>query len=120
MNRPYQTGADLDMIPQWRAYCVNDSITRLISLAIRCHLFHYDLLSAARNKSALDETTARVLFDTARIITNARWNMDLLLLMPDHLHALIGIDGHDCFRADSRLQKNYCEARRRRMATKFL
>ena len=43
-----------------------------------------------------DETTARVLFDTARIYhERARWNMDLLLLMPDHLHALIGIDGHD-------------------------
>ena len=29
-------------------------------------------------------------------ITNARrWNLDLLLLMPDHLHALIGIDGRD-------------------------
>jgi putative transposase len=37
-----------------------------------------------------------VLFDTARIYhERARWNMDLLLLMPDHLHALIGIDGHD-------------------------
>ena len=43
-----------------------------------------------------DETTARVLFDTARIYhERARWNLDLLLLMPDHLHALIGIDGRD-------------------------
>ena len=24
-----------------------------------------------------------------------RWNLNLLLLMPDHLHALIGIDGRD-------------------------
>jgi hypothetical protein len=31
VNLPYQKGADLDIIPQWRAYCVNDSITRLIS-----------------------------------------------------------------------------------------
>jgi hypothetical protein len=32
VNRRYQKGADLDIIPQCRAYCVNDSITRLISL----------------------------------------------------------------------------------------
>lgn len=43
-----------------------------------------------------DEKTAKVLFDTARIYHGrGRWNLDLLLLMPDHLHALIGIDGHD-------------------------
>ena len=42
------------------------------------------------------ETIARVLFDTARIYhERGRWNLDLLLLMPDHLHALIGIDGRD-------------------------
>ena len=44
----------------------------------------------------MNETTASVLFDTARIYhERARCNMDLLLLMPDHLYALIGIDGHD-------------------------
>jgi putative transposase len=43
-----------------------------------------------------NETTARVLFDTARIYhERGRWNLDLLLLMPDHLRALIGIDGRD-------------------------
>ena len=43
-----------------------------------------------------DEGTAKILFDTARIYhERARWNMDLLLLMPDHLHALIAIDGRD-------------------------
>jgi putative transposase len=37
-----------------------------------------------------------VLFDTARIYhERGRWNLTLLLLMPDHLHALIGIDGRD-------------------------
>jgi putative transposase len=42
------------------------------------------------------EDSAKALFDTARIYhERARWNLDLLLLMPDHLHALIGIDGRD-------------------------
>jgi len=42
------------------------------------------------------EDTSKVLFDTARIYhERGRWNLNLLLLMPDHLHALIGIDGHD-------------------------
>jgi len=43
-----------------------------------------------------DEKTAKALFDTARIYHGrGGWNLHLLLLMPDHLHALIGIDGHD-------------------------
>jgi putative transposase len=43
-----------------------------------------------------DEKTAMVLFDTAMIYhERGRWNLNLLLLMPDHLHALIGIDGRD-------------------------
>src|SRR5262245_54489830 len=43
-----------------------------------------------------DEKSAKVLFDTARIYHDrCRWNLSLLLLMPDHLHALIGIDGRD-------------------------
>ena len=34
--------------------------------------------------------------NTARIYhERTRWNVNLLLLMPDHLHALIGIDGRD-------------------------
>src|SRR5438046_5455226 len=38
--------------------------------------------------------TAAVLENTARIYhERARWNLNLLLLMPDHLHALIGVDG---------------------------
>jgi REP element-mobilizing transposase RayT len=42
------------------------------------------------------EKTANVLFDTARIYHECRrWNVNLLVLMPDHLHALIGIDGRD-------------------------
>jgi REP-associated tyrosine transposase len=41
-----------------------------------------------------DERTSKVLFDSARIYhERGRWNLNLLLLMPDDLHALIGIDG---------------------------
>jgi len=37
-----------------------------------------------------------VLLDTAHIYhKRGRWNLNLLLLMPDHLHCLIGIDGRD-------------------------
>src|SRR5438093_8276198 len=40
--------------------------------------------------------TAAVLANTARIYhERRRWNLNLLLLMPDHLHALIGVDGRD-------------------------
>jgi REP element-mobilizing transposase RayT len=43
-----------------------------------------------------EETIASVLFNTARIYhERGRWDLDLLLLMPDHLHVLIGIDGRD-------------------------
>ena len=42
------------------------------------------------------EDMSKVLFDTARIYhEGGRWNLNVLLLMPDHLHALIGIDGRD-------------------------
>jgi putative transposase len=38
--------------------------------------------------------TAAVLRNTARIYDErGRWNLNLLLLMPDHLHVLIGVDG---------------------------
>jgi len=43
-----------------------------------------------------DEKISKVLFDTARIYhERGRWNLNLLLLMPDHLHGLIGVDGRD-------------------------
>src|SRR6266487_1705121 len=45
------------------------------------------------NQLCRDETAA-ALVNTARIYhERARWNLNLLLLMPDHLHAIIGIDG---------------------------
>jgi putative transposase len=41
-----------------------------------------------------NDKTAAMLENTARIYhEQARWNLNLLLLMPDHLHALIGVDG---------------------------
>ena len=51
------------------------------------------------------EGSAKVLFDTARIYhERGRWNLNLLLLMPDHLHALIGVDGRDSL---SQLVRDY-------------
>jgi REP element-mobilizing transposase RayT len=45
------------------------------------------------NQLCHDEV-ASVLANTARFYHGqARWNLNLLVLMPDHLHALIGIDG---------------------------
>src|SRR5690349_5381806 len=42
------------------------------------------------------EDTAKTLCDTGQIYhTRGRWNLSLMLLMPDHLHALIGVDGRD-------------------------
>ena len=42
------------------------------------------------------ERTSKILFDTARIYhERGRWHLSLLLLMPDHLHGLIGPDGRD-------------------------
>ncbi len=43
-----------------------------------------------------NEETSRTLFDTARIYhERGRWNLTLLLLMPDHWHGLVGVDGRD-------------------------
>jgi putative transposase len=55
------------------------------------------------------EKTARVLFDTARFYhERGRWNLNLLLLMPDHLHALIGIGGRDSLSQLIRDYKRIC------------
>jgi putative transposase len=49
--------------------------------------------------------TAAVLEKTACIYhEQRRWNLGLLLLMPDHLHALIGVDGQTSI---SQLVRNY-------------
>jgi putative transposase len=51
------------------------------------------------------EETSKVLFDTARIYhEHGRWSLNLLLLMPDHLHGLIGVDGRDSL---SQLVRDY-------------
>jgi REP element-mobilizing transposase RayT len=68
-----------------------------------------------------NETTARVLLDTAKIYhEGGRWNLDLLLLMPDHLHALIGIDGRDSLSQLIRDFKRITGKLSGRMAAKFL
>ena len=42
------------------------------------------------------KTTAAAIFETARRYHAARrWYLRLLLLMPDHLHLLVGIEGED-------------------------
>jgi len=52
-----------------------------------------------------DEKTSKVLFHTARIYhERGRWNLNLLLLMPDHLHGLIGVDGRESL---SQLVRDY-------------
>ena len=52
-----------------------------------------------------NERISKVLFDTARIYHERdRWNLNLLLLMPDHLHALIGIDVRDSL---SQIMRDY-------------
>jgi putative transposase len=49
-----------------------------------------------RTNQLCHEKTVRELFNTARIYhERGRWNLNVLLLMPDHFHALIGIDGRD-------------------------
>jgi putative transposase len=49
-----------------------------------------------RTNQLCGEKTARELFNTARIYhERGRWNLNLLLLMPDHFHALVSIDGRD-------------------------
>jgi hypothetical protein len=51
-------------------------------------LFHHGLLSAAWIDQLCHDETAEVLENTARIYhERGRWNLNLLLLMPDHLHA---------------------------------
>src|SRR5579862_5407265 len=38
--------------------------------------------------------TGEVILDTARVYHDSnRWDLHLILLMPDHLHALVGIPG---------------------------
>jgi putative transposase len=56
------------------------------------------------NQLCRDETAA-ALTNTARIYhERTRWNLILLLLMPDHLHALIGVDGQTSL---AQLIRNY-------------
>ena len=49
----------------------------------------------ARQRNTLcHKAIAAELFETARLYhRNGRWHLALLLLMPDHVHLLVGIDG---------------------------
>jgi REP element-mobilizing transposase RayT len=70
------------------------------------------------NQLCHDETAA-VLVNTARIYhEQARWNLNLLLLMPGHLLALIGIDGQTSLA--QLIRENHCQDRGRKMATELL
>jgi len=65
---------------------------------------------------------AAALMKTARIYhERQRWNLNLLLLMPDHLHMLIGIDGRTRL---AQLIRDYkritSKARFSKMAAEFL
>jgi len=100
VNLPYQSAEILDMISKCRAYCVNDSITqRTLPGALARSI------SSRFAVSNGDQTSSKVLFHTARIYhERGRWNLNLLLLMPDHLHGLIGVDGRDSL---SQLVRDY-------------
>jgi len=60
------------------------------------------------------------LFKTARIYhKQQRWYLNLLLLMPDHAHLLIGVPPDVSLSQLIRLQTNYRAIIRREMAEKF-
>ncbi len=56
--------------------------------------FYYNLLREARDESIVQSGVAEILLETARIYhLQGTWHVHLLLLMPDHLHAIIGMAG---------------------------
>jgi putative transposase len=69
-------------------------------------IYFITVCSAQRGSNQLcREETSRTLFNTAQIYhERGRWNLSLLLLMPDHLHGLIGVDGRDSL---SQLVRDY-------------
>ncbi|PYI91014.1 MAG: hypothetical protein DMF03_03975 [Verrucomicrobia bacterium] len=58
-------------------------------------IYFVTICCVARHRNSLcHESLAAMLFTTARLYhAKARWYLNLLLLIPDHLHLLIGIDG---------------------------
>ncbi len=67
------------------------------------------------------EDIARVLFETGRCYHDTqKWYLKILLLMPDHLHMLVGIPGNaDLSNLPSRLQTRHCDDRKDPLAAKF-
>ena len=83
--------------------------------------------SAKRQNQLCRDPTAQQIFKTAKMYhTRGVWYLDLILLMPDHLHALIAIDGETSLSkiisdfkratvkfADIRWQRNFFDHRLR-------
>jgi len=87
----------LYMLSECRACCASNSITRRIFAGRFGAIYFITICCQRRGSNQLCcESSAKILFETARIYhKRERWNLNLLLLMPDHLHALMGIDGRD-------------------------
>jgi putative transposase len=85
------------MISECHACCASNSITQRISPDASARSTSSPFVANDADQINFAAKPAqKVLFDTARIYhEQGRWNLNLLSLMPDHLHALIGVDGRD-------------------------
>ncbi|HKS03780.1 MAG TPA: transposase [Chthoniobacterales bacterium] len=95
MNRRYQQSLIIDMIAEMRP-TIRKQLDHTTHFAGRFGAIYFITICCQQrgsNQLCHDEIAA-VLANTARIYhERARWNLNLLVLMPDHLHALIGVDG---------------------------
>jgi len=68
------------------------------------------------------EDIAQVLFETGRCYHDTqKWYLKILLLMPDHLHMLVGIPGDATSQTWFATSKtHHCEDRKNPLAAKFL
>src|SRR5216110_2192210 len=97
LNRQGGSGEPPLPFPQCRAYCANDSIAQRISQGGSAPSISLRFAVSSEEEISFVMKEPRKSFLIRRgFITNALVGyMDLLLLMPDHLHALIAIDGRD-------------------------
>ena len=106
MNRPYQAVIEVGAIDLNRPPHVNQSATTARPVRKRLdHAVHFHgrlgatyfitICCQSRGTNQLCRNdVAQALFETARRYHDAqRWYLKLLLLMPDHLHMLIGVPG---------------------------
>jgi REP-associated tyrosine transposase len=94
VNRPYQNATDLDMMSR----VLRKRLDHTTHFAGRFGAIYFITICCEQRgtNQLCHDVSASVLFNTARIYhERGRWNLNLLLLMPDHLHALIGIDGRN-------------------------